>query len=90
MPKRPPLKTPADDFRDELRALIKEAGISRAEAARLMRVSIFTVAAYLRPATNKGALKTPLNAVELLAFKLKRKPPKVDGGEGRSIGSYIG
>jgi hypothetical protein len=41
-------------------------------AAELLHVSPWTVQAWLRPETNKGANELPLWAIELLALKTKR------------------
>ncbi len=78
------MKRPNDDFRDELREIITEAGLSRQQAATLMRVSIHTLNAYLKPRDNRSAKAAPLGAVELLAFKVGRSLPEVqeDSSEG--------
>ena len=67
------------DYQPELKALIASGSLTRRQAADLMRVSPHTVNAYLRPRDNRAACAVPLNAVELLAYKLRWPTPQIEG-----------
>lgn len=59
---------------DELKSIIKEAGLTRLQAAGLLHVSIETLHAWLKPPTSKSSNPCPLWAVELLGFKAGSGP----------------
>lgn len=71
------MKTMRDDWTDELRDAIRQAGITRAEAADATRVSLHTLNAWLKPSTSKSANPAPLWAVELICLKHSLPMPEV-------------
>ncbi|GEM_PF-3605884 len=57
------------DYSEALRETIKEAGIKRARAAALLRVSVHTLNSWLKPRTSKSSAPAPLWAVDLLRLR---------------------
>ena len=61
---------------DTLKAIMREAGLTRLQTAELLHVSIDTLHAWLKPETSKSSNPCPLWAVELLGFKAGKKDTK--------------
>ena len=71
------MKTARDDWKNELREAIRQAGLTRAEAAEAVRVSVHTLEAWLKPMTSRSANPAPLWAVELICLKYSLPMPEV-------------
>lgn len=59
---------------EEIRALIKEAGLTRAEAAALLHVPRRRLNHWVAPETGLEHRPMPLSAYELLLIKLDKHP----------------
>lgn len=57
---------------NELRDVMRRAGLTRAGAAALVYVSKHTIDAWLKPSTSKSSNPVPAWAIELLAYKTKQ------------------
>jgi transposase len=68
---------PREQRRAELRALVARNGKTQAEGvtrvAAILHVSEPTIYAWLKTETAKGSNPTPLWAIELLEFKMKKR-----------------
>lgn len=62
------------DYSEALRETIREAGIKRARAAGLLRVSLHALNAWLKPSSSKSANPAPLWAVDLLRLRTGLPP----------------
>lgn len=63
-------------YSQQLRDLIKAAGITRAQAADLLHVSPHTIRAWVKGEGSKSASEAPPWAPELLAYKTGQPLPK--------------
>ncbi|RDH41992.1 helix-turn-helix domain-containing protein [Zooshikella ganghwensis] len=59
---------------EEIRALIKEAGLTRAEAAALIHVPRRRLNRWVSPEDSMDYREMPLSAYELLLIKLNKHP----------------
>lgn len=57
-------------------AMIKERGLTQAQVAGLLYISLDTVKSWLKPETSASSYPVPQWAPELLAFKVEARAPE--------------